>query len=59
MTNYEHRKLMWIFLSRIFYGDIDELEFIWMYSDDDIGEANTLPDGTAGVHCAGVIRGVV
>ena len=59
MTDYEHRKQMWIMLSHLFLGDVEELDFLWIYSKRDAEEANGFPDGMGGLRHAGVCRGVV
>ena len=55
MTDYEQRKRMWLFLSKLF-DEQDELDFMWLYSPDDYAEANQYPDGSG--ECAGVVKGV-
>ena len=57
MTDYEHRKVMWIFLSNLF-DDVDELDFIWLWSEDDMEEANQHPDGVTHHRCSGVVKGI-
>ena len=58
MSDFEMRKKMWLTLSALF-SDVDDLDFIWIYSEDDAAEANKLPDGIGSVVCSGVVRGVV
>lgn len=56
MTNHEHRKVMWLILSKLF-SEYDSLEFIWMFSEEDMDEANMYPDGAT--QCSGVIKGIL
>ena len=56
MTDYEHRKAMWLFLSGLF-SEVEEPLFVWIYSKEDACEANRHPDGVGG--CCGVVKGVV
>lgn len=58
MTDYEHRKRMWVFLSGLFEDRSWDSGFIWMFSENDMAEANRLPDGMGNLNCAGVVRGV-
>lgn len=57
MTNFETRKIMWGILSRLF-TDHDEFVFIWIFSPNDLDEANRMPDGISNFGYLGVARGV-
>lgn len=51
------RKTMWIALGR-FFREIDQTNFIWMFSPDDMEEVNRMPDGVGYIGCVGVVRDV-
>ena len=55
-TDFEYRKVMWMFLSDLFDGDDTEVAFIWLFSDADKAEASVMPDGTLEFH--GYYKGV-
>jgi hypothetical protein len=54
MTNFETRKMIWRIISKIFVDNKDAA-FIWLFSPEDMDEANRLPDGTA-YGCIGISR---
>lgn len=59
MTDFEARKMMWIIVSRMFpQTDVDATSFVWMFSKDDMDEANRMPDGVGSYGYIGVARGV-
>jgi hypothetical protein len=54
-TDFEYRKVMWLFLSDIFDNDDTAVAFVWLFSEEDKREASQFPDGVAG--CAGYYKG--
>jgi hypothetical protein len=56
MTDFEARKTIWSTISRLF---LDDEVTLWIFSSDDMIEANRLPDGSGSSLCyCGVARGV-
>ena len=56
--NYEARRMMWIILGKLF-NEVDNDDFVWMFSEDDMRCANSNPDGfnmitgvTKGMQCS-------
>lgn len=45
--NYEQRKIMWLFLSKLF-NEVNPVDFIWMYSKQDLCIVNRDIGGIAG-----------
>jgi hypothetical protein len=58
MTNFEARKKMWIVVGRVF-SDAEQTSFVWLFSPEDMEEANRMPDGVGYVGCVGVVRDVL
>lgn len=44
VDNFEHRKMMWSTLSKLF-AEQPMLTFVWMFSSEDRETASMLPDG--------------
>jgi hypothetical protein len=57
MTNFEARKIIWAVVSNIFM-DEDSTTFVWIFSPEDMDEANRMPDGISNYGCIGVAKGV-
>ena len=51
--DYEHRRVMWSFLSKLFY-EVDPTEFMWMFSENDRIVVNEYIGGIAGC-CRGAV----
>lgn len=49
--------MLWLTLGRIF-NDIEQLDFIWIFSLDDMDEMNRMPDGIGSMGCVGVVKDV-
>jgi hypothetical protein len=57
MSDFDIRKTMWVVLGRLF-KEVDQTNFIWMFSPDDMEEVNRMPDGVGYIGCVGVVRDI-
>jgi hypothetical protein len=57
MSDFEARKIIWVVLSKIF-REVEQLDFVWIFSPDDMEEVNRMPDGVGYLGCVGVVRDV-
>ena len=50
MTDFEYRKVMWVFLSDLFDDPQEAASFVWLFNEDDQREASLHPDGALIFH---------